>query len=160
MGKLNLAAGNRLFPASEGWINHDRWAHRPEITATHDLEEMPWPWADDSFDEVYAFDIIEHVLHPVRFMEEIWRVCQEGAKVTVHTAWAGPQAGAREVWRDPTHRRPFHEMSMHYFDPVNGGYWHSNYGKFYTPARFRLTKVQTEPPDNILFEMVAMKAAD
>lgn len=138
-------------------MNHDRWKHRPEIDWAWDLEDYPWGLLGNTYEAVYAFDIIEHVQRPVKFMEEVWRVSKNGAAVTIHTAWAGPHPDARAVWRDPTHVRPFHEESFHFFDEKNGGYWFSNYGKFYTPARFRLTKIQSEPPDCILFEMVSIK---
>jgi SAM-dependent methyltransferase len=155
--RLNLAAGNRILSADDGWINHDRWAHRPEIDVTHDLREYPWPWDDNSFTDIVAFDIIEHVLDPLRFIEELWRIAAPGATVYVHTAWASPHIDNRHVWRDPTHVRPFHEESFHYFDPVNGGYWFSQYGKFYSEARFALMQVQPEPPDCIGFHLRAIK---
>lgn len=156
---LNLACGNRILPARDGWkvTHHDVWAHRPEITVTHDLEDLPWPWGDSQFDEIFAFDIIEHVQRPIKFINELWRIAKDGAKVTVHTCWAGPQSGAREAWRDPTHVRPFHEASFDYFDPLNGGIWFENYGKFYSPARFEVVQKSPEPPDNILFVLRAIK---
>lgn len=156
---LNLAAGNRIILSNDDAdvVNHDRWAHRPEINATHDLRDYPWPWADSEFDAIVAFDIIEHVLEPLRFIEELWRISKPGAKVFVHTAWAAPTLDARHVWRDPTHVRPFHEDSFMYFDPVNGGFWHENYGQFYSPARFRQTRIDKEPPDCIGFHLEAIK---
>lgn len=153
---LNLAAGNRIQPPDD-WVNHDRWAHRPEIDAVHDLRDHPWPWADGAFDRIVAFDIIEHVLDPLRFIEELWRISAPGANVFVHTAWASPHIDNRHVWRDPTHVRPFHEDSFAYFDPVGGGYWHKQYGAFYSPARFKVLQVDKEPPDCIGFHLEALK---
>lgn len=158
---LNLGCGNRVLqPASDEWevVHHDRWAHRPEITVTHDLEEMPWPWEDNSFDSIVAFDVLEHVQRPIKFIEELWRISRDAAEIYVHTCWAGPHPDAREVWRDPTHVRPFHEMSFAYFDPIGGGGWHENYGKFYSPARFKVVSVSKEPPDNIAFVLNAIKS--
>lgn len=155
--KLNLACGNRLMPAGEGWVNHDRIKHREEVAVTHDLRQMPWPWEDSSADEIYAFDIIEHVPDGIGFIEECWRIAAPGARVFIHTAWAGPSSDARQVWRDPQHIRPYHELSFHYFDPVKGGYWFENYGKFYSWARFSIEKVNMEPPDCIGFDLKAIK---
>jgi hypothetical protein len=155
--KLNLAAGNRIIEPLEQWEHHDRWAHRAEIETVHDLREYPWPWADDTFDEIVAFDIIEHMQDGMRFIEELWRIAMPDANVIVHTAWAGPSADARYVWRDPTHVRPYHEESFLYFDAVNGKQWFGNYGKFYSRVRFLSRQVRMEPPDNILFRLQAMK---
>ena len=153
--KLNLAAGNKVI---DGWVNHDRWAHRPEITETWDLEVTPWAlWEDNQFRSIVAHDIIEHVYHPIRFIEELWRISAPDAHLYIHTCWAGPQPGARAAWRDPTHVRPFHEDSFAYFDPIKGGMWYSEYGKFYSPARFEVLKVNPEPPDNIGFFLRAIK---
>lgn len=154
--KLNLAAGNRIMVGSE-WVNHDRWIHRPEITVAHDLRIAPWPWADGQFEEIQAHDVLEHVHDLVAFIEEMWRVSADGAKVYVHTAWASPSVNNRHVWRDPQHTRPVTEETFAYFDPVGGGYWFENYGKFYSPARFKVAKVDLEPPDCIGFHLIAMK---
>lgn len=154
--KLNLAAGNRVEVGPE-WVNHDRWIHRPEITVAHDLRVMPWPWTDSTFEVVRAFDVIEHMQDIVAFIEEMWRVSKDGADVYVHTAWAGPSVHSRHVWRDPQHTRPLHEDTFAYFDPVGGGYWHENYGKFYSPARFQVIDVDLEPPDCIGFKLKALK---
>lgn len=151
---LNLACGNRII---EGAVNHDKWKHRPEVEVEHDLRNVPWPWDDSAFDHIVAFDILEHIPDTLPFIEELWRVAAPGATIFVHTAWAGPSVDAREVWRDPTHIRPYHELTFHYFDPENGGGWFENYGKFYSRARFRVVKVAPEPPDNIAFQLEALK---
>lgn len=154
--RLNLACGNRIM-APDLWLNHDRYKHRDEVEFTHDLRRYPWPWPSDAFEEILAFDIMEHLPEVLPFIEELWRVCQDKAKVTIHTAWASPHVENRHVWRDPTHVRPFTEDSLKYFDPENGGLWFENYGRFYSHARFRTERVQYEPPDNILFEITALK---
>jgi len=155
--RLNLGAGDRIMPG-QGWIHHDRWKHRPEIEVAWDLQEFPWPWPDNAFDEVFAWDVLEHLYpSPVRALEEIWRIARPGAIVTIHVPWAGQKSGAREVWRDPTHIRPWHELTMMYFDPINGLRWYEEYGKFYSHARFEQLKIRPDPPDNILFVVKVIK---
>ncbi len=159
---LNLACGNRLPEPLDGWevVNHDRWKHRPEITVTHDLNQYPWPFEDNEFQSIIAFDIIEHIPGTMKFIEELWRIAAPGGEVFIHTCWASPHVESRGGWRDPTHLRLFHEDSFHYFDPYNGGGWYENYGKFYTHARFRISQIDKEPPDNIGFHLVALKDSD
>lgn len=146
-------------PSGDDWevVNHDRWKHREDIHVEHDLREYPWPWPDNEFDTIIAFDIIEHMPDVLKFIEELWRIAKAGAEVYVHTGWASPHIESRHVWRDPTHVRPFTEESFHYFDPVNGGGWYTNYGRFYTHARFQLKEISKEPPDNIGFSLLALK---
>jgi hypothetical protein len=153
---LNLAAGSKPEHGEE-WVNHDIWKHSPYISVEHDLEEYPWPWADNTFDEIKAWDILEHVQRPMKFITEMWRISKHGAPILVHTSWAGKTLEARAVWRDPTHVRPFHEDSFHYFDPTQGGFWFSHYGKFYSPARFHIVRIDLEEPDCIGFHLRALK---
>jgi hypothetical protein len=40
--KLNLGSGQR---PKEGWVNVDKY---PPADVIHDLESLPWPWADNS----------------------------------------------------------------------------------------------------------------
>lgn len=150
---LNLGAGSRIVETA---INHDRIKHRPEIDVAHDLEDAPWPWADDSFERILMWDVLEHLPRPIRAIEELWRISEPNGEVWIHVPWAGPQVGAREVWRDPTHIRPYHELSFHYFDP-DGGKWFDEYGAFYSHARFHIETVRPDPPDNILFVLRTLK---
>ena len=48
--KLNIGAGHDIY---DGWINHDI-AALPGIDVVHDLNLTPWPWNDESMDEVVA----------------------------------------------------------------------------------------------------------
>ena len=55
--KLNIGAGHDIY---DGWINHDI-AALPDIDVVHDLNLTPWPWSDESMDEVVAYAGIEHL---------------------------------------------------------------------------------------------------
>ena len=55
--RLNLGCGNRKL---EGWVNVDREAAcKPDRVA--DLEKLPWPWPDDSAEEVMLSHVLEHL---------------------------------------------------------------------------------------------------
>jgi len=43
----------------------------------------PWPFADDSVDELYSSHCIEHVNCPLAFIFECVRICKVGAKVEI-----------------------------------------------------------------------------
>jgi len=130
---LVLGCGLRSY-RREGWVNVDK-AALPGVDARIDLNRFPWPFADESFDQVIAEDVLEHLDNIVRVMEEIWRVLKPGCDVTI----TGPRADHPQAWDDPTHRRLFTERSFDLFDPAT--IWGRKYG-FYTPFKFKKIKVE------------------
>ena len=69
----------------------------------HDLNCIPWPFADDTFEEVHAYDVLEHLEDVVRALEEIHRVSRHGA--TVHVTV--PHFSSANAFTDVTHRHWF-----------------------------------------------------
>jgi SAM-dependent methyltransferase len=113
---LNLGCGpNRIG----GAVNVDREpAVRPDVL--HDLNRLPWPFADDAFDCVKAFDVIEHLDDVVATMMEIHRVCRHGARIEITV----PHFSSCNAFTDPTHARSLGWSSFHYFTgeaPINYG---------------------------------------
>jgi ubiquinone/menaquinone biosynthesis C-methylase UbiE len=68
-----------------------------------DLNEMPWPFEDDSFEMIYAYHIIEHVAEPYRFIQEIHRVARKDATVEIET----PHYSSPDSWNDISHKYHF-----------------------------------------------------
>jgi len=71
----------------------------PDVVA--DLT-APWPWPNDSVDEVEASHVMEHIApgEPFfHFMRELYRVCKSGAKVNVTL----PHPSHDIFLNDPTH---------------------------------------------------------
>jgi len=57
---LDLGCGQRKHPGSVGLdISPDT-----DADVVHDLDEFPYPFDDDSFDQVLMQDVIEHVERP------------------------------------------------------------------------------------------------
>lgn len=108
---LNLGAGNRLV---EGAINHDLWKHRPEIEIAHDLNDLPWPWPDGSFDEIQAIAVFEHLhITLIQALDECWRILKlDGQLIIKYPKWDAPTAHD-----DPTHRWWWSEKALDIFDP-------------------------------------------
>lgn len=98
--KLNLGCGQNKI---DGYVNVDQ-AHDPDEKV--DLEEFPWPWANDSVEEVRAHHILEHLGRTpdgfVGVMKEMYRVCKHGAKVDIVV----PHPRHDDFMNDPTHVRP------------------------------------------------------
>jgi predicted SAM-dependent methyltransferase len=104
---LNLGCGNKRLPDA---VNVDCNARvHPDVV--HDLNCRPWPFADDSFADVVAYDVIEHCNDVIATMEEIHRVSRKGAivKITV------PHFSCANAYIDPTHKHQFGHSSFNYF---------------------------------------------
>ena len=98
MRTLNLGAGNKVL--AEG-VNHDRIKHRSEIDVAWDLNDLPWPWEDASFDLILAHAVFEHLrIDLVQALDECWRILRpEGVLKLKLPYWDSDQAHS-----DPTHR--------------------------------------------------------
>ena len=112
--RLNLGSGRRQ---RDGWTNVDM-VGRPG-TVRLDLTDAPWPWEDDTVDEIFSSDFLEHLAwdnqgdHFIRVMNECWRVLKKDG-VAFHRV---PERGFIGADQDPTHRRRFVKTSFVYFDP-------------------------------------------
>lgn len=94
---LNLGAGNKLV---KGAVQHDLVKHRPEIDVAWDLNVIPWPWADESFDLIVACAVFEHLRNTlIQTVDECWRILRPGGVLHMKLPfWKSDNA-----WRDPTH---------------------------------------------------------
>lgn len=146
--KINLGSGADPFP---GWVNVDMM-DLPEVDVVHNLIKFPYPFEDNSADEMRAVDVIEH-LPPyigdehgvIKFLEECHRILKPGAELFIQT----PGWRADFLWIDPTHVRGFDVQSMDFFDPEK------HYGKttgFYSQCKFTV-KSEELANHNIRFWM-------
>jgi hypothetical protein len=100
--RLNLGCGDKKI---DGWVNVDKVAAAlPDKIV--DLEVSPWPWPDNSADEVLLSHVLEHLgARPdvyLGIIKELYRVCRDGAKVTIIV----PHPRHDHYLNDPTHVRP------------------------------------------------------
>lgn len=94
-------------------INKD---HQPDIV--WDLKEQPLPFEDNTFDEIHAYEVLEHLApqgdYNFFFAEfsEYWRILKPGGLFLAstpdrHSAWA---------WGDPSHTRVIQPESLIFLD--------------------------------------------
>jgi len=95
----------------------------------HDLNIMPYPFADNSIEEIIADNILEHLDDVVVVMEELYRVCRNGAIIKISL----PYYKSSGAFSDPTHKHFFTENSFQCF--TVGHEYH-----FYTKAKFKIVK--------------------
>ncbi|MFH1903658.1 MAG: methyltransferase domain-containing protein, partial [Candidatus Omnitrophota bacterium] len=77
--KINLGCGKKI---RKGYLNLD-FVKAEGVDVVHDLNQYPWPFQDDTFDEIYASHLLEHILDFRKAMEETRRICKNKAKVTI-----------------------------------------------------------------------------
>jgi hypothetical protein len=93
------------------------WDKSPKSSADLiiDVRNTPWPLGDKSVDEAFTAHFFEHLTGEERmvFMNELYRVMKEGAKVTIITPF---YSSTRSI-QDPTHAwPPLCEASYLYFN--------------------------------------------
>lgn len=76
--KLEIGGGNRNLGGD--WRNVDLC---DTADVRHDLNVLPWPFSDESVDELYSSHCIEHVDCPLNFVREVARICKVGAAVEI-----------------------------------------------------------------------------
>ena len=91
-----------------------------------DVDRLPYPFRDGSFDHVRAVHVIEHVADVIRTMEEFHRLLRTGGTVYIAT----PHYTDFSSFCDPTHRWHLNSFSLRYFGTDNAGYGYYSHAKF------------------------------
>ncbi len=100
------------------------------------LDRGRLPFRDNSFDEVRALHVIEHVADVIATMEEFHRVTRPGGTIFLVT----PHYTDYSSFRDPTHRWHLNTESFLYFYP---GGMHGR-DMWYTRVRLRERRLRVK----------------
>ena len=120
---LNLGSGRRYV---HGAVNVDITPDTaPDVV--HDLDDRPWPFPDDSFDEIHGIDVLEHLADVVGAMQELHRVARADATVKIVV----PHFSSPNAYTDPTHERQFGAFSFDYFTGAGLHDTHRYGGRFF-----------------------------
>jgi len=106
--RVDLGAGQNK---REGFLGLDR---APVTDIQHDLLDTPWPFADESVDELMASHVLEHFWgeEQVKILEEAYRVLKWDAGIMIIVPWWN----SARMWQDPTHKAPFPAEKAYYFN--------------------------------------------
>jgi SAM-dependent methyltransferase len=120
---LDVGCGLNKYPGSIGIDRNP--ASRADLLC--DLDRVPYPFRDNSFQSLRAVHVIEHVSDVIRAMEEFQRVVIPGGRIFLVT----PHYTDFSSFCDPTHRWHLNSFSFRYFGPDHGGFG------YYSPIRLR-----------------------
>jgi SAM-dependent methyltransferase len=104
--KLNLGCGKDI---REGWVNLDI-SPIPGVDIVHNIEKLPLPFPDNSFDEILCHDILEHI-HYIPVLRDIYRILAPGGILQVRI----PHFTSKNNAVDPTHIRTFSVETLDFF---------------------------------------------
>ena len=117
--KLHLGCGNKKLP---GFINVDKFS-TDACDLTLDLEDLPWPWEDNSVDEVKMIHVLEHIGQSsetyLGIIKELHRVCENDAVIEIHV----PHPRHDNFVGDPTHVRAITPQSLTLFNKELNDQW-------------------------------------
>jgi SAM-dependent methyltransferase len=100
---------------------------RTAADVIHDLDDLPYPFSDNQFDEVIGRHVIEHVRNPMEVVCELHRITKPGGIVRlVAPHWTNPDFAT-----DLTHRNHLNSYSFRNFVEDRAVF------PFYTDVRFR-----------------------
>ena len=120
MKLIDLGCGSRK---AEGHYGVDYFQF-PGVDQVFDLDGGKWPLEDNSFDGARSIHVIEHLSDTRNFLQEIHRVCKDGAEIYIET----PHYSWVDSWGDPTHR--WHFSSGWYRPLTKGEYLADIIGEF------------------------------
>ena len=108
MIKLHLGSGSRPLP--KPYVNVDiNPSNMPDVV--HDLTQYPWPFADNSADEIVCVHVLEHLIHQgnadefFAFFRECHRILQNDGVLRIVV----PDAAGGWAFADPWHRCAFNK---------------------------------------------------
>ena len=128
-----------------------------------DLERFPYPFPDDHFDEIHAYEVLEHcgTQGDYRFFfrqfEEFWRIMKPAARLV------GSVPKGEMTWGDPGHRRA---LSLDTFGRLNQNFYTEKVGtncpvgdyRFCYRADFDVFSLpHIENPERLFFIIQAVK---
>lgn len=96
-------------------INPD---HKPDLV--YDLNDLPLPFEDNYFDEIHAYEVLEHCgqqgdyKYFFKQFADFWRILKPGGFL----CGSVPLFDAPGAWGDPSHTRILNRMSFVFLDQM------------------------------------------
>jgi SAM-dependent methyltransferase len=113
VAKLNIGCGQFY---KEGYVNVD-FDQSTKADIFHNLEECPYPFEKEAFEEITCDHVLEHLNNPFQVMKELHRIAKPGGQIIIRVPHAS------RGFTHPDHKRSFDFTFPYYFKPdFLGGY--------------------------------------
>lgn len=122
---LDIGCGNHKVPGAVGLD----FVKIPGVDKVHNLNKFPYPFKDNSFDVIYANQVLEHLEADLDdIMNELCRICKPKGRIKITV----PHALSVGAFSDPTHKK--------FFTYFNFDYFGNNEQSYYTKTRVKIIK--------------------
>lgn len=122
---LDIGCGNHKIPGSIGLDS----VKIEGVDIVHDLNKIPYPFKEDSFEIIYANQVLEHLEIPLdEIIQELCRICKPKGRIKITV----PHAMSVGAFSDPTHKKFFTYFTFDYFG--------SNEQSYYNKARIKILR--------------------
>ena len=154
---LNMGSGGKY---EEGKVNVDYYAENVDVR--HNLNETPYPFEDNEFDEIHCMNIIEHLDDVIATMKELHRIGRPECKIIIRV----PHFRSASLYEDITHKNGYAWKTFDIF--LSNGQVYGDYANFkfdlvnryYTEYKIKvLYKILSKIPvltDNLLSKFIPM----
>jgi len=122
---INFGCGTTTM---KGALNID-CVKLPNVDHVVDFEKFPYPFQDNSIDEIHIYFVLEHLNDHFKVMEEIYRILKKGGKVYIRV----PHFSSVYAWGEFTHKRGYTLGSFNIFEE-------SNERSYYSEIKFKTIK--------------------
>lgn len=105
--KVNFGCGKDI---KKGYLNVDLFKF-PGVDKKVNMDKFPYPFKDNSVDEVYCKSVLQIVKDPGGVISEFHRILKKGGRLYFDV----PHFTSKHCWKDITHRRGFAFKSFDIF---------------------------------------------
>ena len=116
---LNLGCGKTRIPGSMGV---DRVKIENYVDIVHDLDVLPYPFEDNSIDEIHMYHVFEHLHEPLKKIEDLYRILKPGGIIYMRV----PHFSSMGAFTDITHIRPYGFTSFDCLEENNCHHFYTN----------------------------------
>lgn len=109
---LHAGCGNTKIPEAIGLDFIDLPGF---VDIIHDLNELPYPFEDNFFDEIHLYHVLEHLGNPLKVIEEMHRILKNDGILYIRA----PHFSSMGAFSDITHKKPFGYTSFDCFEDTN-----------------------------------------
>jgi len=100
---LELGPGNSPIPGVTQYLDYPEW----------NADVSPIPFLDETFDTIHIYNMLEHVINPIRLLIEMERVLKVGGHINVTVPHASCSLAVEDLdhktfWNEESWRKLFH----------------------------------------------------